>query len=228
MAAPHLAFLEDLPAAATHLEVERLLRAEGWTSCGEGDWAIALGSPDGALAARISPFDPVGPYTARLYVEASHTGRVPVLHAHRRLDGGGDLQVMERLVPVATTQAQSFLAQLDEPTPELSELARLVGAIHERARQELPWCGPLDDNPSNIMRTSDGRIVLCDPFYADGPDLYATANRDPDRVARLIPEHQRRWMTEIPLAGSGPWPREERDAMRLQLRRADERLRADG
>lgn len=73
------------------------------------------------------------------------------------------------------------------------------------------------------MRASMVRLVLCDPFYADGPHLYATAQRDPDRVAWLIPEDQRRWMTEIPLAVSGPWPPEERDTMREALRGADER-----
>ncbi|MFC7404960.1 hypothetical protein [Georgenia alba] len=206
--------LRDLPPGASHVEAERLLRAAGWTSCGRGDWAIALASPDRELAARISPFDPVGPYTARLYDEASRTRRVPVLHEHRRLDGGGDIQVMEHLDPVPTETARGFLAQLAEPTPELSQLAQIVRAIHRIAQRELPWCGPLDENPSNVMRAADGRLVLCDPFYADGPDLYATAQRDPDRVAALIPEDQRRWMTEIPLAESGPWPAEGRDAMR--------------
>jgi hypothetical protein len=224
--APDRAPLGDLPPDASHVDAERLLRTAGWTPCGEGDWAIALASPDGELAARISPFDPVGPYTARLYTEAASTGRVPVLHDHRRLDGGGDLQVMQRLGPVPIERARTFLARLSEPTPELSALAQHVEAIHRRARRELPWCGPLDSNPSNVMRAPNGRFVLCDPFYADGPDLYATAQRDPDRVASLIPEDQRRWMTEIPLAESGPWPAAERAAMRQALRGADDRRRS--
>ena len=77
--------------------------------------------------------------------------------------------------------------------------------IHERARRELPWCGPLDDNPANVMRATDGRLVVADLFYADGPNLYATAATDPDLVVAQIPEAERRFMTEIPLAASGPW-----------------------
>src|SRR4029453_17734759 len=78
-----------------HGAVERALLDAGWTPCGAGDWAIALRSPDGSTAARISPFDPAGPWAAALYREAAHTGQVPVLFEHRRLAGGGDLQVME-------------------------------------------------------------------------------------------------------------------------------------
>lgn len=79
------------------------------------------------------------------------------------------------------------------------------------------------------MRTSDGRLVLTDPYYADGPNLYATAERDPAHIVAVIPEDQRRFMTEIPLSQSGTWPREERQALRERLRLADERRdRAEG
>jgi hypothetical protein len=62
---------------ADHRVAERAFLAAGWTPCGAGDWAIALRSPDGTAAARISPFDPTGPYTAALYREAAHTRLVP-------------------------------------------------------------------------------------------------------------------------------------------------------
>lgn len=133
-----------------HREVERALLAEGWTPCGAGDWAIALRSPDGTTAARISPFDPTGPYCAALYREAAHTRQVPRLFTHRRL-------------------------------------------------------------------------VVTDLFYADGPGLYATAAADPDLVVARIPEHERRFMTEIPVASSGPWDPETREAMRAALAAADAR-----
>lgn len=60
-----------------HRDVKCTLLAAGWTPCGAGDWAIALRSPDGTTAARISPFDPTGPYTAALYRQAGHTRQVP-------------------------------------------------------------------------------------------------------------------------------------------------------
>lgn len=215
--------LSALPPESTHADAEQVLRQAGWEPCGAGDWAFALASPDGDLVARISPFDPVGPYTARLYQEAAETGLVPRLMAHRRLAGGGDLQVMERLTAVSETEAEMFLARLAEPGLELGALVAVVARVHLEAQQALPWCGPLDSNPSNVMRGGAGQLVLTDPYYADGPNLYATAENDPDRLVALIPEHERRYMTEIPLTESGPWPREEREALREKLRLADER-----
>lgn len=211
---------------ADHRDAERALRAAGWTTGGAGDWAIALRSPDGALAARISPFDPTGPYSAALYREAAHTRQVPVLFAHRRLTGGGDLQVMEWLRAVPEDEAVAFHQAIATPAPEVADLVDVVRRVHERAHKELPWCGPLDHNPTNVMRAADGRLVVMDLFYADGPNLYATADTDPDRVVALIPEAERRFMTDIPMTFSGPWGPEAREAMRVGLAAADARRAA--
>ncbi|MCO1338759.1 hypothetical protein BJH93_07635 [Kocuria polaris] len=208
---------------ATHRDVTDAVLAAGWIRCGDGDWASAFAAPGGAVVARISPFDPVGPYTARLYTEAAETGLVPRLYAHRSLSGGGDLQLMERLQPVPVAEAAAFLARLAVPDLGLAPLAAVVVRIHADACRELPWCGPLDDNPSNVMRTIDGQLVLTDPYYADGPNLFATAEHDPDRLVATIPERHRRFMTEIPLAASGPWEPAAREAVREGLRLADER-----
>jgi hypothetical protein len=206
-----------------HREVERRLLAEGWTPCGAGDWAIALRSPDGTNAARISPFDPTGPYTAALYRQARRTRQVPVLFSHERLAGGGDLQIMEWLRPVAEEEAVAFHQAIAQRAAAVADLVDVVGRIHDRARQELPWCGPLDHNPANIMRAADARLVVTDLFYADGPNLYATAATNPDLVVAKIPEAERRFMTEIPLAASGPWEPEARAAMRAAIAAADAR-----
>lgn len=206
-----------------HRDVERALTGRGWTRCGAGDWAVALRSPDGTTAARISPFDPTGPYTAMLYRQAAHTGLVPLLHTHRRLAGGGDLQVMEWLEAVEGDEAAAFHRSVAEGHPDVADLSDVVHRVHDRARRELPWCGPLDHNPANVMRTVAGRLVVIDLYYADGPDLYATAAADPDRVAALIPEPERRFMTEIPMAASGPWSAQSRAAMRAGLAAADAR-----
>lgn len=217
------AVFESLARDADHRDAERAYTAAGWTPCGAGDWAFALRSPDGTAAVRISPFDPTGPYTAALYREAAHTGQVPALFAHRRLAGGGDLQVMEWLETAPEQDAVAFHAAIAARTSEVAELVDIVRGIHERALRELPWCGPLDENPANVMRGSDGRLVISDLYYADGPALYETAGSDPDLFVTRIPEHERRFMTEIPLAASGPWDAAEREAMRLGLREADAR-----
>ncbi|WP_433360145.1 nitroreductase/quinone reductase family protein [Actinoplanes sp. CA-142083] len=216
---------EEEPGAADHRDVERELLAAGWTACGAGDWAIALRSPDGTAAARISPFDPTGPYTVTLYRLAARTGQVPRLFEHRRLAGGGDLQVMEWLGPVPEDEAMAFQRALAAGEASVARLAGIVREVHDRARRELPWCGPLDHNPANVMRAADGRLVVTDLFYADGPDLYRTAASNPDLVVARIPEDERRFMTEIPLASSGPWQPGEKEAMRAALAAADERRR---
>jgi hypothetical protein len=222
-AAPHQEALELLDPQADHRAVEQTLLAADWTPCGAGDWAIALRSPDGTAAARISPFDPTGPYTAALYREAAHTHQVPALYAHRRLTGGGDLQIMEWLHPVPMDEAIAFHQTISNRDPQVADLVDIIRRIHEQAQQELPWCGPLDNNPSNVMRTTDGRLVVADLFYADGPNLYATAASNPDLVVTRIPEPERRYMTEIPLAGSGPWHPAEQAALRTTLAEADAR-----
>lgn len=217
------ATLAALASDADHREAEQAFLAAGWTPCGAGDWAIALRSPDGTAAVRISPFDPTGPYTAALYREAAHTGQVPELFAHRRLDGGGDLQIMEWLDTVDEIDAVAFHRAIETGDPAVAELVEIVRRIHERAQSELPWCGPLDQNPSNVMRGADGRLIVADLFYADGPDLYENAAKNPDLVVERIPETERRFMTEIPLAASGPWEASSREAMRTGLAAADAR-----
>src|SRR3954449_5281805 len=108
MTSPHAEALGLFTPQADHRDVERVLLREGWSPGGAGDWAIALRSPDGTTAARISPFDPTGPYSAALYREAAHPRQVPELFAHRRLVGGGDLQLMDWLRPVPTQEAIAF------------------------------------------------------------------------------------------------------------------------
>ncbi len=216
---------ELLDAAMPWTDVVSALQTHGWTPCGTGDWATALRSPSGALAARISPFDPAGPYSAMLYREAAHTRQVPALVEHRVLSGGADLTVMEYLSPVAEAEGAAFQQSIARRDPAVAALADHIEAVHTRGAREQPWWGPLDDNPANVMRGADGRLVVADLFYADGPSLYATVRSDPDRIVRDYPEHLRRHMTELPLASSGGWAEGDAERMRVALAAADERLR---
>lgn len=219
-------FREHLTPEHSWTQVVDVLEELGWAPCGTGDWAYAFRSPSGALAARVSPFDPAGPYSALLYRMAAHTRQVPELIDHRVLGGGADLTVMEYLEPVPVEVGARFHRALADRDPSVAVLAELIDEVHARARAEQPWWGPLDDNPANIMRGADGRLVVADLFYADGPALYATARTDPDRIVRDYPEHQRRHMTELPLAGSGGWPSGDAEHMRDLLADADRRLSA--
>jgi hypothetical protein len=220
-----LDFLEQLPPDADHVVVERVLLGAGWSRCGVGDWAVVLASPTGQLAARLSPFDPVAPYTAELFRVAASTSQVPVLHAFVQLEGGAVCTVMERLQPVDRDRAAAFFRALAAREPHVAELGRAVDAVLGRARRELPWCGPLDPNPANVMRRDGGDLVLTDPFYADGRTLYGSLLTDATKVARAIPEHRRRHMFELPLAETGPFDPSARRRMESALAEADARTR---
>jgi hypothetical protein len=130
---------------------------------------------------------------------------------------------MEWLRPVAEGEAVAFHRAIAMRAQEVADLVDAVRRVHERARRELPWCGPLDHNPANVMRAADGRLVVADVFYADGPSLYATAATDPDLIVAKIPQAERRFMTEIPLGTSGPWEPGAQEAIRLALAAADAR-----
>ena len=134
-ASPH-EVLRRLTPRSGHRDVERALRHQGWTPGGAGDWAIALRSPDGTAAARISPFDPTGPYSAMLYSQAAHTRQVPALVAHRRLAGGGDLQILDWLTPAGEHEAVAFHQAIAANSPDVADLAGIVRRVHERARQQ--------------------------------------------------------------------------------------------
>lgn len=208
----------------SHVVAEQTLRDLGWTSCGAGDWAIALRSPSGEHAARISPFDPAAGYCAAFYREAVHTGQVPTLEAEIALDGGANLLLMDFLRPVDPGRASAFHVARAARRPHLAALAELLADVHSRALRELPWCGPLDTNPANVMENPAGRLVLIDPFYADGPNLYAAVLDDPGRVATSIPSRRRRHMFELPLAHSGPADPVLLQRMRDALTAADNAL----
>lgn len=218
-----LGVVAALPTGESYTGVDRALRDGGWTPCGVGDWAFALRSPGGRYAARISPFDPAAPYAAALYREAARTRQVPMLVEHRQLEGGATLTVMEYLDPVPRAEAKQFHRLIASRAPEVAELVIHIAEVHARGVREQPWWGPLDDNPANVMRGADGRLVVTDLFYADGPNLYATARNDPDRVVRAFPESVRRHMTEVPISSSGGWPPDERERMRKLLAEADAR-----
>ncbi|MGL3201193.1 MULTISPECIES: hypothetical protein [Curtobacterium] len=223
---PADAFRRHLDPEQQWTDVLATFERLGWTLCGTGDWARALRSPSGTLAARINPFDPAGPYAALLYRRAAHTRQVPALVDHRVLEGGADLTVMEYLEPVPEEVGTAFHRALAERDPSVAELADHIEHVHALGRAEQPWWGPLDDNPANVMRGSDGRLVVADLFYPDGPALYATVRTDPDRIVRDYPEHLRRHMTELPLASSGGWPDGDAERMRSALAAADTRARS--
>lgn len=153
-----LAWVDDQIEAPRHDEVERWLAEHDWDPCGEGDWARAYRCPCRRLAVRVSPFDPVFRFTVRLYREGASSAHLPRLDAHRELDGGGCLMVMEFLTPVGIDEARHWYERLHEAAAhgnaELAMTGELIDRVHREAMAQLPWCGPLDDNPKRHAQCS--------------------------------------------------------------------------
>jgi len=215
--------VRGLGPATSWTSAHALLLDHGWRPVGAGDWAWVLRSPSGRRAGRVSPFDPAAPYTAALYDAAAGTRLVPSDVLFGALGGGASLLVMELLEPVAEPVAAAFHRRLADWDPDLAELAAHVRAVHARGAAEQPFWGPVDTNPDNVMRRADGTLVLTDPYYADGPALFRTAASEPDRFVALVPAARRRHLTEIPLAGSGPWEPGAQEALRRTVLDADAR-----
>ncbi|MBL7262145.1 hypothetical protein [Paractinoplanes lichenicola] len=76
---------------------------------------------------------------------------MPHLFTHHRLPGGGDLQIMEWLSPAPPTEAATFHAAIVSRSPSVAALNDIFRRIHAQAIHDLPWCGPLDTNPANVM-----------------------------------------------------------------------------
>lgn len=222
LASPELAIIDCLAPGAQYHQVESLLRGAGWRDAGAGDWAFALASPSGTLA-RISPCDPVCAFTCALYEEGAENPYLPVIYRHLDLDGGGCLQVMERLFPCEESDAVELFRLRDarEADTDLRAASDLVMAVHRRALREVPWCGELDDNPGNVMRRGNGHLVMIDPYYLAGRTLFGLIATDPAEVVRHFPAERRRHLFEIP-AIKRETPGREVERLRRSIDLADQ------
>ena len=72
----------------SHRQVLAELAAGGWVPCGVGDWAVALRSPEGTLAARVCPFDPAYWAFVDLCRECAGNRWLPRIELAAGLEGG--------------------------------------------------------------------------------------------------------------------------------------------
>ncbi len=94
---------------------------------------------------------------------------------------------MELLHPVAADAAKTWLDSLDEgATPELAILREGLGNV--QIGTETPLFAGLDRNPANVLqRESDGRLVLTDAFWIEGPELLRIITEEPAAALALYP-----------------------------------------
>ena len=124
----------------SHRETLAELVLLGWTPCGVGDWAIALRSPGGRLAARICPFDPAYSAFLELCRRCAGSRYLPHVDLTAALEGGGSLTVLEFLAPAQEAAAAELIRQWkqDEGDAELSMVKAAALAVDEDYRARRP------------------------------------------------------------------------------------------
>jgi hypothetical protein len=215
-----LAPIPGLPwESLSHRQVLAELVTQGWVPCGIGDWAVALRSPEGAVVARVCPFDPA--YWAFVDLCRACAGNrwLPKMGLAAGLEGGGSVVFLEFVAPVDHPVTGQFAEQWQARAgdAEFTEVARAAQLIDARYRTSTPWWGRCDLDDAHIFRAAD-RPVLIDVFCMAGTELYHAILDDVAGVHRRIPRERMRYALDIPYIA-----RENSAAEILALRKAWER-----
>ena len=185
--------------------------------CGVGDWAVALRSPEGTLAARVCPFDPAYWAFVDLSRECAGNRWLPGIELAAGLEGGGSVVFLEFVAPVDHPVHGQFAEQWQARAgdAEFEEVRRAAQMIDAEYRKSTPWWGRCDLDDAHIFRAADGRPVLIDVFCMAGTDLYRAILEDVAEVHHRIPRERMRYALEIPYIA-----RENSTAEILALRKA--------
>lgn len=192
--------VEESWASRSHRDALSALVLAGWLPCGVGDWAVALRSPAGRLAARVSPFDPAYAAFVELCRRCGANRYLPRVELSLALEGGGSLTVLEFVAPAPEAPARQLVRrwQQDEGDAALRSLKVAALAVDRECRPRVPWWDGIDLHPGNVRRSAAGRLVVIDIFCLDGAALYGQLLDDAAVVRRRIPEGQRRHLLDIP------------------------------
>ena len=207
----------------SHRQVLAELTARGWVICGAGDWAVGLRSPDGAVVARVCPFDPAYWAFIDLCRECAGNPWLPRIELAAGLEGGGLVVFLEHAADAGQAVADQVAEQWQAGAgdAELQQVRRAAQLIDARYRESTPWWGGLGVNEPHVRRAGDGRLVLIDLFCMAGESLYGKILEDVTEVHRRIPRERMRYALDIPYIA-----RETSTAEILALRTAW--ARADG
>ena len=199
LSAGHLG-IPDLPwASLSHRQVLARLADAGWVPCGVGDWAVALRSPAGHVAARVCPFDPAYWAFVDLCRECAGNRWLPKIELAADLEGGGSVVFLEFVVPVGHPVVKDFAEkwQARDGDPEFQEVSRAAQRIDAQYRKSMPWWGRCDLDDEHIYSAA-GLPVLLDVFCMAGTDLYNAILEDVAAVYRRIPRERMRYALDIP------------------------------
>ena len=194
--------LPSLPwETLSHRQVLAELVTSGWMPCGQGDWAVALRSPEGGLVARVCPFDPAYWAFVDLCRECAGNRWLPTIELAAGLEGGGSAVFLEYLAPVnhpvvEGPLAERWRARADDP--QFGEMQRAAQRIDAEYRASTPWWGRCDLDDAHLCWGTGGRPVLIDVYCMAGSDLYGAILEDVAAVHRRIPREQMRYALDIP------------------------------
>ncbi|HEX6523589.1 MAG TPA: hypothetical protein VF070_26850 [Streptosporangiaceae bacterium] len=184
----------------SHRQVLAELATRGWVPCGVGDWAVGLRSPDGALVARVCPFDPAYSAFVELCRACAGNRWLPEIELAAGLEGGGSVVFLEFAAPADHAVAGQVARQWQAGTgdPDMAQVRRAAQVIDAQYRKSTPWWDGIDLNEAHIRSAADGRLVLIDVFCMDGASLYGAILQDVTEVHRRIPCERMRYALEIP------------------------------
>ncbi len=203
-------------ALLSHRHVLAELATAGWVPCGVGDWAVALRSPQGTLAARVCPFDPAYRAFVDLCRECAGNRWLPRIELAAGLEGGGSVVVLEFVAPVDHPVHGQFAEQWRARAgdAEFQQVRRAAQMIDAEYRESTPWWGRCDLDDARIFRAADGPVLI-DVFCMAGTELYRAILEDVAEVHRRIPRERMLYTLEIPYIA-----RENSAAEILALRKA--------
>ncbi len=198
---PDLTALAGVPwPELNHRDVRARLEALGWVKCGEGDWAIALRSPGGALAARVSAFEPSYDWFVELCRRGTGNPYFPRIDLVAGLEGGGHLTVLEYLTHAGEDAEAAFLRRWQDdadPEPDLRHARALAEDLDRHCRAHVPfWMGV--DLEDHVMRAADGHLRLIDVLGVGGGGMTDLIHTDMDAFLAILPRERWRYFLEIP------------------------------
>jgi hypothetical protein len=184
----------------SHRQVLAELIQDGWLPSGVGDWAVGLRSSDGALVARVCPFDPAYAAFVELCRACAGNPWLPKIAEAADLEGGGSVVFLEYVAPVERAVAEEIAEQWRDGSgdAEFEVVRQTARRIDAERRGSTPWWDGFDLNAAHVRRAADGRLVLIDVFCMDGAALYGMILEDIAEVHRRIPRERMRYALEIP------------------------------
>lgn len=182
----------DSFADVNHRAIRARLELQGWTTCGEGDWATVLRSPDARTAARISPFEP----SYELFIELCHrlpaNAYLPRIFEHSALEGGGHVAFLEYLEPASEAEEAAFHLAWEHDT----ELRPALEALDRDCRATIPfWMGI--DLGGHVMRSLDGQTKLIDLVGVSGNAMVDQIYADVDEFFHVVPRDSCRYFLDL-------------------------------